>query len=459
MNCEQAENGIAEAIAGELRDADRLALEEHLQSCLRCRQLQTEWREDDRQLRGGFAAWRGASESVAARTIRQLHREQLAASPRSAKRAGLVFLSGLAAGFLLALAFWRPWLTTPVAENRRANPSPAPSRDAVAPAAASSRPTLASVVGNVEVLASDQDTWTAATAGSEIPLGCSIRTQSDGLCEFACPDGQRARLNVDTQVRVHDHDKLELLHGEIWAGAQPERELSVGAAVGAVLTKGGAVNVRQGAEETVVTAATGDAVVRLISHEEALGAGDELTISGQQVSRRERAYSLALISAWMNPLLALKSPDDPELSAHVDALLSHLGETKMSLLSDTELRSLGPSCTVPLSRFVRSERSQSQTERRRHAARLLADLAPQSLAGDMIELLADDDAEVRGQAAACLRRVTGQTMECSPEQWRGPPDDVQRRAREAWHQWWQQNRYRCQPAPSAEPAAVDKRKA
>ncbi len=456
MNCEQAENLIAEALAGELSVADRAALDEHLQTCARCRQLQSEWLEDDRQLRAGFAAWRGASDSVAARTIRQLHREQVVSAPRPTSRTGLTFSAGLAAGFLLALGLWRPWIAEPVANNSTMNPTLAPATTVAPPTADTSKSMLVSVVGNVEMLADEQSDWATAQAGSEVSLGCSIRTQSDGLCEFTCPDGQRARLNVDTEVRVHGDDELELVRGQVWAGAQPERELRVRTSAGAVRTKGGSINVRQGAEETVVTAASGDAVMRLVSHEESLGTGDELTITGQQVARRDRAYSLALITAWMNPLLALKSPDDPELSAHVDALLSHLGETKMSLLSDTELRTLGASCTVPLSRYIRSERSQGQTERRRHAARLLADLAPLALTGDMIGLLSDEDSEVRSQAAACLRRLTGQEMGCSVEQWRNPPDDIQRRALEAWTEWWGQNSFRCQPAPRAEPT-VDKR--
>ncbi len=456
MNCEAAENLIAAMLAGELPDADRAALDAHLAECAACRELQAEWSRDDEQLRAGFTAWRAASETVAARTIRQLHREQLRTLPAPTNwRAWPAFLGGLAAGFLLALLVWRPWAAAPDAQ-RTVNLGPMPASEApsnLAPPTVGTKSMLASVVGNVEVLADQQGAWKAAVAGEEVPLGASIRTASDGLCEFTCPDGNTARMNVDTQVNVRQGSELELVRGQVWAGSQPGDEVCVKTPDGAVLAQGGAVDVRRADQEMFVTAASGEAVVQLVNRNEPLRAGEELVIANSQVSRRDRAYSLALITAWMNPLLALKSPDDPELSAQVDALLSHLGETKMNLLSDAELRSLAPSCTVPLSRYVRSEDSQQQQERRRHAARLLADLAPVSLVGDMIELLADDDPEIRVQAATALRRLTGLEMDCPIEHWREAPDDQHRQALAAWQAWWLQNSFRCQPTPAgAEPA-------
>ncbi|MDZ4783088.1 MAG: zf-HC2 domain-containing protein [Planctomycetia bacterium] len=459
MNCEAAENLIAALLAGELPDADCAALDAHLATCEACRELQAEWSRDDEQLRAGFTAWRAASETVAARTIRQLHREQLRTSPAATNsRVWPAFLGGLAAGFLLALLVWRPWAETPAVQ-QTVNLGPVPAPDAPSnapPPTVAAKTVLASVVGNVEVLADQQGAWTAAVAGQEVPLGASIRTASDGLCEFTCPDGNTARMNVDTQVDVRQGSELELVRGQVWAGTQPGDEICVKTTDGAVLAQGGAVDVRRADSEMFVTAASGDAIVQLLNRTEPLRAGEELVIANSQVSRRDRAYSLALITAWMNPLLALKSPDDPELSAQVDALLSHLGETKMNLLSDAELRSLGPSCTVPLSRYVRSEDSQQQQERRRHAARLLADLAPVSLIGDMIELLADDDPEIRVQAATALRRLTGLEMDCPIEHWRESADDLQRQALQGWQAWWLQNSFRCQPSPAAPEPAVYK---
>jgi len=312
---------------------------------------------------------------------------------------------------------------------------------------------LASVIGDVQVLPQESGQWIAARPGEEVPLGCAIRTQSDGLVELTCPTGEKARLGTDSQVHLNDADEFELVRGQMWAVGCADKELCVVTNSGSVKTTGGTVNVHQKETETTVTAAVGNARVRLVSGEELLAQGEELTFSRDKVVHRDRAYSLALITAWMNPLMALKSPDDPELSAHVDALLSHLGASKMSLLSDNELRALGPSCTVPLSRYVRSEEALHDTERRRHAAKLLADLAPISLAGDMVALLSDDDCEVRAQAATCLKRLTGQDMDCTADQWRTAPADIRQQAVDQWRTWWQANSFRCQPMPKASAAA------
>jgi ferric-dicitrate binding protein FerR (iron transport regulator) len=449
MNCEHAENLMAEEIAGELSDTDRAALEGHLAQCERCRQVQAEWREDDQQLRAGFASWRGAGENVAARTIRQLHREQSAPAMAGAPRRWPMFLVGLAAGFLLALVLWRPWGEAPVAIAPPESHDPPPTE--VAPPIPASRPVLASVVGNVEVRHDDKGDWVAAQVGNEISKGCEIRTQADGLCEFVCPTGETARLNTDSQMQVHEQHDLELVRGQVWAAGQPERELRLRTPSGTVLTRGGTVNVNQQPEQTIFTVAAGNATVRMVNQEEPLSAGEELTIAGAEVTHRDRAYSLALITAWMNPLLALKSPNDPELNAHVDALLAHLGESKMNLLSETELRTMGESCTTPLVRYLQSDRSEGFGDRRRRAAHLLADLAPVWLAGDIIGLLSDTDGEVRAQAAVCLKRLTGQTMDCPLEHWRAPPDELQQQAIEQWKTWWLGNSFRCAPPPEAKP--------
>ncbi len=446
MNCAEAESLIAEALAGELGEADRAALEEHLADCPACRQTQAEWQEDDRQLREGFAPWRNASATVAERTIRQLHREQLNSSPTPQRKrfSWLPFIVGLAAGFLIALALWQPWNDTPVAQT----PPPQRSTDAPAP-----QTVLASVIGDVQVLPKDTGQWISAQSGEEVPLGCAIRTQSDGLVELTCPTGEKARLGTDSQVQLRDADEFELVRGQMWAVGCADKELCVVTNSGTVSTNGGTVNVHQKESETTVTAAAGNAQVRLVGGEELLAQGEELTFSRDKVVHRDRAYSLALITSWMNPLMALKSPDDPELNAHVDALLSHLGASKMSLLSDNELRALGPSCTVPLSRYIRSDEALQDTERRRHATKLLADLAPISLAGDMVALLSDDDGEVRAQAAACLKRLTGQDMNCSIDEWRTAPADIRQQAVDQWRTWWQANSFRCQPLPKASAAA------
>ena len=108
----------------------------------------------------------------------------------------------------------------------------------------------------------------------------------------------------------------------------------------------------------------------------------------------------------------------------------------------------------PLTRYLQSERSRGNAPRRRMAARILADLAQPWSIKDLIGLLQDADPEVRSQAAAGLRRLTGHTFGMDPAQWRTASPAACGRATESWQAWWEKNQFRCPSEPPNPPGGV-----
>jgi hypothetical protein len=97
---------------------------------------------------------------------------------------------------------------------------------------------------------------------------------------------------------------------------------------------------------------------------------------------------------------------------------------------------------VPLARYLRSDRSRGEDGQRHTAARILADVAQPWSAGELIELLDHRDGEVRYDASAALTRLTGETMDRTPDEWPANPGSV-----DAWRQWWAENKDRFPGAP------------
>jgi hypothetical protein len=117
-------------------------------------------------------------------------------------------------------------------------------------------------------------------------------------------------------------------------------------------------------------------------------------------------------------------------------------------LYEQDLRNLGEYAALPLLRFVQSQASQQDIERRHKAVSILADTAPIWMVPDLISLLEDDDAALRIAAARGLTRLTGTDQGIAVELWEGDP--VERTAAiSQWRQWWQHHRLAC-PAPPAD---------
>jgi HEAT repeat protein len=65
----------------------------------------------------------------------------------------------------------------------------------------------------------------------------------------------------------------------------------------------------------------------------------------------------------------------------------------------------------------------------------------------LIEMLADDDKDVRYFAAKGLERLTRESHGGEPAAWRDQPRKALEGPLQEWHNWWQKNKDRYPRAP------------
>ncbi len=114
----------------------------------------------------------------------------------------------------------------------------------------------------------------------------------------------------------------------------------------------------------------------------------------------------------------------------------------MRYLYEEEIRRLGDHCVLPLVRFLESSRSQGDETKRVRAAGIVADVAQPRSIPLLIELLADENPQVRSHAARGLQRLTTRDQGRPPEQWATDSWASCVPAYQAWQQWWETNRNR-----------------
>jgi hypothetical protein len=123
-------------------------------------------------------------------------------------------------------------------------------------------------------------------------------------------------------------------------------------------------------------------------------------------------------------------------------ILAQLGQAKLAHLYEEEIRRLGDHCVLPLVRFLESSRSQGDERKRVRAASIVADAAQPRSIPLLIELLADENPEVRFHAARGLERLTARDQGRPPAQWQSESWASCAPTHRAWQEWWETNRNR-----------------
>jgi hypothetical protein len=358
-------------------------------------------------------------------------------------------LISAAAGFLFAIFVPQPWHKAPETQIVFV-PSPPPQRAQEAPS-----PKAESVLytfGNdaVQLLAPDAKEWKNLQAGAEIVLGSRVRTGPGVRCEFRTSDGSEVRLNSNTELVFAASRRLELATGQILARvAKDPAPFHVAVLDITITALGTEFDILCKPVETVLTVLEGSTKVAGKGEDHVVRSGEAATIIKGQIDHKEQVHDLALATSWVHEILILKGRDNQELAKRLDDILAQIGQGKAEFMAESEIRSLGDHCVLPMTRYIQSERSRSDKQKRQMAARILSDLAQPWSIPDLIKLLADDDKEVRYQAAKALRRLTSLTFGRSPEDWRDRPQKNNEEAHRKWQSWWQENKGRYPRIPEA----------
>jgi hypothetical protein len=466
VNCEDADNLINARVDGEISDDDRLHLERHLETCARCRATAEAMESLDAGLDRAFAGRREAAMAVAERMISELRTtrgdEARVIRPASTwwVRWGRPVVAA-AAGFGVAVVLLRgPWreavsgrgsvavgLTTAVSTTR------------TAPAVGQ----LALSTGAVFVCPADSTEWRPLASGGEVPAGVRVRTGPKVRCEFRMADGSEVRLNAETEVTMRSPRRVDVAGGQVFSSVRPRREDSGDAFIvmaepaGATLTALGTafdVACAPGSKAATLTVVEGSVKLAARDGESVVKGGEAIRVDDGRLEDKRQVESLMRATQWVDEILVMKGRDNAELAKRIDDIFAQLGHDKMWYMNAQEVRRLGDHCVVPLTRYIQSERSQRTEDdrtKRKEAARIVSDVATTASIPELINLLADNDGDVRYAAARALQRLTGQTYGMRPEQWRDQPLMTCVPAVEQWHGWWEKNRGMF---PGADPDAV-----
>ena len=427
MDCREAIELVGGWMNGELDSGEQAALDEHLADCAECRQAAESQQLTDAELLRAFAPCRRAAGRLADRVAAELRRE-----PRRAQRwlASRGALAAAVAGFLLAVCLLRPWQ----------RPAPPPGELPVNMPAPTPIARLTLATGAPEMLPPDETLWLGCPPEAPINPGACVRTPPNVRCELGTTAGGQLRLDGDTEVRFDDLRQVELMRGQVWSNVkEQEQVIDVEPAGAAICARDAEFSVSCRSGEAVLTVVKGAATIRGARKEQTIAAGEKAKIVRGVVAENRSTLTPLLDTGWVNELVCLKPPDDPELVQRVNDILAQIGEAKLSYLYEEEIRRLGDRAVLPLLRFVASDRSRSDPTRRTIAARIVADLATADVLDDLVELLADDSPAVRCAAAQALFRLAGRDQGYSLDQWRTSDAAMREAGIVAWRQWRSEN--------------------
>lgn len=419
MDCREAIELVGVWAVGELNSGEQAALDEHLAGCAECRQAAESQQLADAELLRAFAPRRRAAAQLADRVAAELRREPRWAQQRLASSGAM---AAAAAGFLLAVCLLRPW------QHPAAAPDKMPAETPIA------RLTLAT--GAAEMLPPNETLWLGCPPEAPINPGACVRTPANVRCELGTAAGGQLRLDGDTEVRFGDSRQVELMRGQVWSNVKEQDQvIDVEPAGAAICARDAEFSVSCQPGEAVLTVVKGAATVRGPGNEQTISAGERAKIVKGAVAENRSTLTPLLDTSWVNDLVCLKPPADPELAQRVNDILAQIGEAKLSYLYEEEIRRLGDRAVLPLLRFIASDRSLSDPARRTIAARIVADLATAEALDDLIDLLADDSPAVRSAAAQALFRLTGRDQGYSLDQWRTADAAMREAGVLAWRQW------------------------
>jgi predicted anti-sigma-YlaC factor YlaD len=443
VDCDKAATLLAAYLDGELSGPQKFELDAHLHACDECRAASESLRLQDVSLRKAFAPHRRAASRVADRVVARLHAEH---GPARGTSPWLKLSAAAAAGFLLAVLVFRPWVRH--APDVTGEPGQANSTETTEIPPTKPQVFSLSVASKaIEVLAPGATIWEGVQAGGQVALGSQVRTGRDAFCEFQSPDGTAIRVHSQTDLVFEQLRFVRVQHGRILARvAESAAAFLVGVPGATITSLGTEFDVQCRDVETDLMVLEGATKIDAFGRREYVLRGEKARITRGSAIQKEPIGNLVQATSWVHEILKLKGPNDQELAQRVNDILAQIGQSKMEYLQADLIRQLGSHCVPPLSRYVCSERSQEHPGQRREAASFVAELAKPWSIPDILPLLEDRDGVVRSHAASALARLTGQDFGFKAEDWRNKSFGYLAPAVQKWKSWWRENKDRY-PSP------------
>jgi len=256
----------------------------------------------------------------------------------------------------------------------------------------------------------------ALPAGTPLHDGEEVQAGAGARAHLVLADGTEVRLDRGARVRVPGGRRLDLLGGRAWARVTPGEPFRWTAGPATVTVLGTELSVDRERDRTGVRLFSGAARVEAGGAALDLAPGQETEFAGGALAEPSRIESEAVATGWMLELWAHSGNRDRELADHLDRMIAEMGRRKLAAIEGrTLIRELGPTCRVPLARFLVSEGAGTETEYRRKAARVLREIGDATVAPELAAALRDPDPEVRVEAARALQGISGGRVCPRPE--------------------------------------------
>lgn len=446
MNCEHATNLISARLDGDIAASDAALLDAHLAECAGCRRTAEALAIQDGELSTAFGERRVAATMVLERVIDQLRADVTGRAVTSSRSWWATWgrpLIAAAAGFGLAILVTRPWDKPD--HGHVALPTTATTN--ISPANVEPVAHLSLATGAVFVCPSASDDWHALETGGVVQAGMKVRTGPKVLCEFNMKDGSQVRMNADTQVTLTSARNVEVTGGQVYSNIRGQANdapfvVKTASAQATLTGQDTAFDVACSPAKTTCTVVEGSVKMAAAGKENVVKGGETVSLAGGKFSDKKPVENLMHATQWVDEILVLKGRDNPELGKRIDDIFAQLGRDKMWFMHAEEVKRLGDHCIVPLCRYIESDRSKATRDdemKRREAARIIGDVATTWAIPELINLLDDEDGEVRYPAAVALQRLTGQDQGQPPAQWRDQELMTCAPSIAKWHAWWEKN--------------------
>jgi hypothetical protein len=383
VDCEEAANFISARIDGEIGAGDAAGLDAHLAECAACRAMLEGMGLQDAAMVRAFAGGRDAAAALARRVEAEMTGAGRVTAHHAARRDTTVrwagWIAAAAAGFVGAVILMRPAPVTRVVSDARDSAAvPAGAQPALQPATqpADLIAHLQLVSGEVFTCPTGMKEWQPMARGDGVAAGAKVRTADAAKCELTLPGGSRLRLNSGTELELASAGDVQLTGGQIWSAVPPHASpLCIAAGDATVTTTGSSaqLDIARGADAATVTVVAGSAQVN--------GQGQATTVRGGELLRIDAAkvggagaskYGCEPVvdplkaTRWLDDLLVLLPPDDPELLARVDALLGRIvaeraGSSAVTTPATTtttpgpvehDVRARGPAWAAAIARYA-----------------------------------------------------------------------------------------------------------
>lgn len=446
MNCKELKELFSAYIDGEISVEEKRLAEEHLASCVQCRDELAAFKNEFDLIAKAVQSQRPDLAALSERIINAANsmpdlenaapaRHILQGRWRILMASTVSTAAGLLIGFILfgsALKEQPVEDMTPPA-NFRPAPASLPAKKPIATAITTSSGT------EMKTAAND---WMAYDEHQPLYADCSLRTSDSSKAMLTFDETTELCANSATSLRITGDNSVNLESGEVYLCVKdiPQNcPFVLKTEFGIFSTAGSDSHVVLAEEGVFVSVFSGGiefAPLDMSRKPLKLEDGTETMIhAGKHISQTPLHYPAYRGILWTTELLYKESPHHPRLSAIVSKLLDKIDSGHMQNLAESDLRSIAPCANVMLSEYILSADSVNAADKRINIARILADTGNYAVVPMWIRLLEDAQPEIRYYSAKGLCRVTGEDFGIKSDFWLNPEPEKLAEAVYYWKQW------------------------